>query len=372
MWEVSAEGTGLHPVLPGWNVSPIECCGSWTADGKYYLFNSSRSGKVNIWLLRDENTLFHRHAEPVPLTFGPNEFTSIVPSKERDKAFVIGTHPENEMVRYDFKTHSFQPFATASQALEVGFSNGGARIAYVGPELQLWSTTKAATNRVQLTSSPLEVRTLSFAPDGTEIAFAAHARGQPWKIYVVSAGGGTPRELVGQAGAWNPQWSPDGRQVIFTASTDSSVQSSPDTALYVLSLGLNRTQKVLGSEGLSIASWSPDGRYIAATDSSQHKLVLLDVQSHYRVVLTRGKLLSRPVWASNGQSIYYQDLLEPGEPVFRLHVRSRERERALSCEVLLASTVQRCAFSGLAPDGAPLMLLSRGYADVYAIHFKLR
>ena len=38
LWEVSADGTSLHPMLPGWNNPPAECCGNWTPDGKYFVF----------------------------------------------------------------------------------------------------------------------------------------------------------------------------------------------------------------------------------------------------------------------------------------------------------------------------------------------
>jgi Tol biopolymer transport system component len=44
LWECQADGTGLHPLLPGWNNPSQECCGSWTPDGKYFIFsvNSKR------------------------------------------------------------------------------------------------------------------------------------------------------------------------------------------------------------------------------------------------------------------------------------------------------------------------------------------
>jgi DNA-binding winged helix-turn-helix (wHTH) protein len=33
LWEVRADGSGLHQLLAGWNTPPAECCGSWTPDG---------------------------------------------------------------------------------------------------------------------------------------------------------------------------------------------------------------------------------------------------------------------------------------------------------------------------------------------------
>jgi WD40 repeat protein len=49
LWEVAADGTGLHPLLPGWNNPPTECCGNWTPDGKYFVFQSTRNGATNLW-----------------------------------------------------------------------------------------------------------------------------------------------------------------------------------------------------------------------------------------------------------------------------------------------------------------------------------
>jgi len=54
IWEVAADGRNLHPVLHGWkNNPPFECCGNWTPDGKYFLFQSQRGGTTNIWAIRE-------------------------------------------------------------------------------------------------------------------------------------------------------------------------------------------------------------------------------------------------------------------------------------------------------------------------------
>ena len=53
LWEMSAQGKNLHPLLEGWNNTPAECCGSWTADGKNFIFQSTRNGQSNIWAMRE-------------------------------------------------------------------------------------------------------------------------------------------------------------------------------------------------------------------------------------------------------------------------------------------------------------------------------
>ncbi|HTT22161.1 MAG TPA: winged helix-turn-helix domain-containing protein [Candidatus Sulfotelmatobacter sp.] len=46
IWEVRVDGSVMHPLLPGWNNPPMECCGRWTPDGKYYIFHSLRNGQA--------------------------------------------------------------------------------------------------------------------------------------------------------------------------------------------------------------------------------------------------------------------------------------------------------------------------------------
>ncbi len=81
LWEVSADGRNLHPLLRGWNSPPEECCGSWTRDGKYFLFQSLRNGPTNIWAMREKGNLFRKpNREPVQLTSGPMNFYAVEPS----------------------------------------------------------------------------------------------------------------------------------------------------------------------------------------------------------------------------------------------------------------------------------------------------
>ena len=71
LWEVSADGTNLRPLLPGWNFPPRECCGDWTADGKYFLFHSTRGGVTTVWSLREKERFWRKTSHtPAPLTFG--------------------------------------------------------------------------------------------------------------------------------------------------------------------------------------------------------------------------------------------------------------------------------------------------------------
>ena len=58
LWEVGANGTGLRPLLPGWNNPPQECCGKWTRDGTYYIFQSNNASGSNIWAMPERDSSF--------------------------------------------------------------------------------------------------------------------------------------------------------------------------------------------------------------------------------------------------------------------------------------------------------------------------
>jgi serine/threonine protein kinase len=87
IWEANADGTSVHPLLPGWSNPPNECCGSWTPDGRYYVFQAVREGGSNIWVLPDSSSLFRRtQNQPMQLTTGLLFFSAPVPSKDGQEA----------------------------------------------------------------------------------------------------------------------------------------------------------------------------------------------------------------------------------------------------------------------------------------------
>ena len=97
-WEVSASGADLHRLLAGWHDPPDECCGKWTADGKYFIFQSNHQ----IWALGQKVGLFQSEPKPILLTSSPLSLSSPLPSRDGKKLFVIGqtyqgeSYPEQE------------------------------------------------------------------------------------------------------------------------------------------------------------------------------------------------------------------------------------------------------------------------------------
>ena len=64
------------------------CCGSWTPDGRYYLFEGWEKGsreisRHDIWVIRERSGPFRAgKAQPMRLTNGPIGFSSPISSKD--------------------------------------------------------------------------------------------------------------------------------------------------------------------------------------------------------------------------------------------------------------------------------------------------
>src|SRR5207253_3154065 len=106
LWEVASNGSGLRPLLPGWSSPPAECCGEWTPDGNYFVFEAKHGANTSsLWAIREKSGILRKHnPEPIQLTTGPSDMFSPVPSRDGKKLFAIQGASLGELVRYDAKS----------------------------------------------------------------------------------------------------------------------------------------------------------------------------------------------------------------------------------------------------------------------------
>jgi Tol biopolymer transport system component len=96
LWEVRSDGSGAHVLLPGWNKPAIECCGEWSRDGRYYVFQTGTFAHSDIWAVT--NGLFGM-SQPFQLTAGPLSFAAPLPSLDGKWLYVVGTQRRYQLVR---------------------------------------------------------------------------------------------------------------------------------------------------------------------------------------------------------------------------------------------------------------------------------
>jgi Tol biopolymer transport system component/predicted Ser/Thr protein kinase len=371
LWEVSADGSHLRPLLPGWSTAPTECCGNWTADGKYYIFQSIRGNVSNIWALAETAGPFGRtRPEPVQLTSGAASIQTPLPSRDGKKLFAVAGEARGELVAYDRKSGQWTPYLSGVSAEGVTYSKDRQWVTYVTfPDGNLWRSRLDGSERVQMTYPPLRAYQPWWSPDGKQIAFMGVSTDRHWHLYVVPAEGGSPEQLtVGAQGQQDPSWSPDGNSLAFTQNSEVPNENS----IQVLDLKTQRAVAVVGSEQLCCPRWSPDGRYIAAIRTSlQGGLSLFDFTTQKWQALNTENI-NFMTWSRDGKALYFDTFLQSEPAFYRVQMNDLRTERLFSLKSLRRANGVFGPWSGLTADDSPLTLRDAGAQDVYALEWQTR
>jgi len=363
LWEASAGGSNLHPLLSGWNTPPAECCGNWTPDGRYFLFQSTRAGKTGIYAIAEKGGLFRKAGkEPVLLTAGPLNYYSPVPSPDGKRIYVVGSQPRGELQRYDSKTGQLTPFLLGLSAEGLDFSRDGAWVAYVTfPEGSLWRSKADGTQRMQLTFPPLSAFLPRWSPDGKQIAFAGTTPGKPSSIYLISAEGGQPQQLTkAEPNEVDVGWSSDGGRLVFGSTGGLGIASF---GIRLLDLKTHQISFLPNSKDLFSPRWSPDGNYIAAITTDQQSLVLWDFATQKWAQLAKLPM-GYPNWSRDSRYVYF-DAAGSDPAFYRVRISDHKLERLFSLAKLRRTGTYQ--WTGLGPDDSPLLLRDVGSEEIYAL-----
>jgi serine/threonine protein kinase len=369
LWEVSADGKDLHPLLSEWNKPAQEFGGTWTPDGKYFLFESTRDHTQNIWARHEGPSFFRKAgAEPTQLTIGPLLFSNPTPSADGKKLFVIGQQRRFDLIGLDSKSQQFSVYLPGVSAGEADIQRNGDWISYVvHPELTLWRSKLDGSSRTQLTYAPMQVHMPRWSRDGTQIAFMASRLGRPWKIFVIPAGGGTPQEVTaGDRHQGDPTWTPKGDSIVFAGMPWLEYGTVSGPNIHVVDLKTSQISDVPGSENLFSPRCSQDGHYIAALSADSTKLVLYDTEKKSWKELAVARF-GFETWSRDGRYLYAEDYSDKADDLVRVNVASGKVERLFSLKDVPRGFDPWEFWIGLTSDDSLLLMRDKSTQEIYSL-----
>ena len=361
-WEVSQDGTNLHRLFPGWHNPPDwECCGTWTPDGKYFVFATGDQ----LWVVSEHPGFLQPAPKPVQLTSTPIALGGPIFSKDSKKMFVTVGTDHGELTRYDLPTGMLTPYFGGISAEYLDFSKDGKWVTYVSyPEGTLWRSRIDGSERLQLSYPPIYAIVPRWSPDGKQIALTDQATGKTYKNYIVPAQGGESPRLLLPDDASNqadPTWSPDGNRILFGGTS-----RDPNSVIRILDLSSHQVSTLPGSKGLYSPRWSPSGRFVAALPGDSSRLMVFDLQTQTWTEMPRGSI-GWPTWSKDEKYVYLMDFT--GDAIIRVRLADHKVERVADLSSFLRTGFEASWF-GLAPDGSPLLLRNTGTADIYSLDWE--
>ena len=283
IWEMNSDGSGLHALFQDWHDVSSTCCGSWTPDGRYYIFQATETAmgsSGNLFALAEPAGRFQRkrYEKPARLTEGTVSFSRPVPAPDSRKIWTLGLNIRAAVVKYDPISGRYVPFLSGISASDLDFSPDGQWVTYVSiPEGVLWRSRIDGSQRQQLTFAPGRAALPRWSRDGKQIAYVNVQEGKPWAIFLVSMDGGPPHLLVSEKQTQiDINWSLEGDKIIFGRITE---HKSEGLGIMVYDLKSHELSAIPGSERLFSPRLSPDGHYIAALSGNLTKLMLYDTRT---------------------------------------------------------------------------------------------
>jgi serine/threonine protein kinase/Tol biopolymer transport system component len=366
LWELGADGSHPHPLLPGFDQS--SCCGRWTPDGRHYIFVAGE-GRSDLWVLTEKaGWLSFGNATPVPLTQGPLNYGRPVPSRDGKKIFAEGWRVSGELVRCPLGAGECASFLGGIDAWGVSFSRDGEWVAYTLADGTLWRSRADGTEKLQLTFPPQPAALPRWSPDGRQIAFFTLPQ-QTSKILLVPADGGPTRAAApaDKGPQTDSSWSPDGRRLVFGRPSGSTLgPEARNITIQIVDLETGQLTQVPGSKGLFSPRWSPDGRYLVAMSYDSLRLLLYEFSSQrWKPLIAAGTVLGYPSWARDSKSLF----VEEGRTRVRVWISDGHKETVSTYKGL-----RRLARLGIwvdnAPDGSILTERDTSLDEIFALELE--
>ncbi|MBV8895291.1 MAG: serine/threonine-protein kinase [Acidobacteriaceae bacterium] len=363
IWDMNADGTGLHPVLPVWDDAGLQADPAMAANGRYMVFVAGKNAiDWDLWFHRENNGIFgFRRPKPVRLTEGPLSITHPEFAPDGRRIFYLGDTGQTQLVRLEQGSGEWRPYLGGMNAFQLDFSRDGLWMTYVAPPgHSVWCSRSDGSRARQLTMPPLNGVNPRFSPDGSKVVFFGDQPGQETGMFLVPSSGGLVTTLKPNTTGHSieePSWSLENRKILYGDSR----------SLWIIDIGTHKVEGLPGSEGLHFPRWSPDGKYAAAEDEESH-LWLYSIADHRRILLTKLGA-GYPTWSRDSRYVYFENNV--CSSWYRVGIEDHRVEQVSSLATL-HMPAGSLGWVGLALDGSVISSRDVSTRNIYAIDWQMR
>ncbi len=191
---------------------------AWDRAGRQLLFTSYRTRQPNLYILDVDG------GKTTAITSGPA--LEIGGTFTPDGSRIVTSLTENrdsDLVEFSVRGQLLRRLTRPNQAIDVSpsFSPDGQKIAFCsdrggGPQIYTMGWDGAKAERVSFTNSSY-CTSPSWSPKGDRIAFVCRADGG-FQLFIANPDGSDPVQITGGGDNEDPDWSPDGRYLVYAST----------------------------------------------------------------------------------------------------------------------------------------------------------
>ena len=182
------------------------------------------------------------------------------------------------------------------------------------------------------------------------------------RSFLISSDGGKREAVPGVPGsAMFPDWSPDGKRLVFTP--ESQQVKREDYHASIVDLQTGAVEPVPGSEGTFSLSWSPDGEWLAGVTLKSSSPCLYSFATR-KWIEFGSKPGNYPQWSRDSRYLYVMEFEPPR--IVRIEVATQKVEVIREIQEFNTTGVWAPNASWM-PDDEPVVLRDLATTQIYRI-----
>ncbi|MEZ2345771.1 winged helix-turn-helix domain-containing protein [Terriglobus sp. RCC_193] len=301
LYEVNLADRNVTPVLKGDIHEHHACCGSWSANGKYFVYVVDSSSSSSIWARREKLFRWKIMGDPWEIASGPVDFwRSPTLSPDLHHLYAMG---EQSRLYLTMLSRDFEPFLRGVSVSSMSVSHDGEWVAYtLHPEGTLWKSRLDGSERVQLSTPGEFAKSPQWSPDDHSLIYVRERNGGNTIVRVNAVDGGSREVVAGIRDVRQIAYAPIGEKIAFESGAGAN---HLERAIFIMELGDHGIEVLPGSARLSSVKWSPDAHYLSAVTNDQSKLKLFDVTTQTWHDISLSGAIGAQAWDRKKNILYF-------------------------------------------------------------------